>query len=137
MKHALAFARLGSVRDACVGNPGGQVTEEEKRKICRLVAGLVTTDEDFDDAERTFMDKMLLGFGIPEGEWDAIFPQLDTEEAAQEIGKMPSQVQAEAFALLVGAAKADGQIAEEEREFLITVGGGMGLSEADVDAKLA
>ena len=81
--------------------------EKTKRLACRMVAGLVASDEDFDDAERTFLDKVLRQFGVPEEEWDAIFPLLDHEEANETIRALDKVTQKEVFELLLEAAMAE------------------------------
>lgn len=111
--------------------------EETKRKVCRLVAGMVACDEDFDDRERAFVDKVLTQFGIPEEEWDAIFPLLEADEATATLQSMAPEVQAQAFELLLDAAAADGVIADEEKEYLNVVAKVVGVSEDELETRLA
>lgn len=108
------------------------MTEETKRVVCRMVAGLVAVDDDFDETERTFIDKVLGQFGVPEEEWDAIFPLLDHDEAEAAIKTLDKSTQKEVFALLTEAAMADGKIVEEERAYLRVVGGAIEMTEQEL-----
>jgi uncharacterized tellurite resistance protein B-like protein len=112
------------------------MNEETKRIVCRMIAGLLTSDEDFTESERRFVDKLLGEFGIPASEWDAIFPLLDQDEAEQAIRSLQPEQQQEAFNLLVSATLADGIIAEEERDYLSMVGKVIGISDAELLVRL-
>lgn len=105
-------------------------------RVCRLIAGLVVSDDDLDAAEDAFIDRLLEHFGIPVAERDTIFPIVDRSEAAEAVKSLPSDVQKEALRLLVAAATADGKVVAEEREYLHTVAEAMGVAIADVDAQL-
>lgn len=111
--------------------------EQSKRVVCRMVAGLVAGDDDFDDDEREFVDKMLQRFGIPETEWDAIFPLVEHDEAEAAIRGLDEASQSETFQLLLEAAHADGRIVDSERDYLKTVGRAIGLSDDSVEARIA
>ena len=39
--------------------------ESVRRKVCRLIAGIVVSDEDLSPHEDAFVDRMLERFGIP------------------------------------------------------------------------
>jgi uncharacterized tellurite resistance protein B-like protein len=110
--------------------------EQTKRLVCRMVAGLVASDEDFADAERAFLDKVLAQFGIPEHEWDAIFPLVDPEEAAQTMRSLDAMTQKEAFELLLEGAMADGKVVDEERAYLKLIGNAIGLDDSAVSDRL-
>lgn len=101
--------------------------EKVSRLICRLIAGIVVTDNDLDPQEEAFVDKMLARFGIPAAERDIIFPIIDSSEAVEAIRELPPEVHAESFELLVQAAAADGKIVPEERAYLKTVAEAMGI----------
>lgn len=107
---------------------------DTSRKVCRLIAGLVVSDDDFAPEEEAFIDRMLERFGI--GEREAIFPIVAHDEAAAEVRALPASVQEEMLVLLLEAAVADGRIADEERAYLRVVGGAMGLDEARVDERM-
>jgi uncharacterized tellurite resistance protein B-like protein len=108
-----------------------------RRNVCRLIAGIIVSDDDLDDAEDKFIDRLLQRFGIPLDERDSIFPIVDRSEASDAVKALPADVQKEAFDILIEATLADGKIAPEERAYLDTVAGAIGLSAAEVDAKLA
>lgn len=111
--------------------------ERAKRVVCRMIAGLVASDDDFDDSERLFVDKVLARFGIPESEWDAIFPLVEHDEAEAALRTLDESAQRETFELLLQAAHADGHIAESERAYLELVGRAIGLTEEAIDDRIA
>jgi hypothetical protein len=117
------------------------MNEAEKRRVARLVAGIVLVDDDLDPIEDLFIDKMLAGFGIPDSERAILFPIVDRAEASEEFARLAPDVQEEALAALVEAAAADGQIVDEERSFLSAMAAVAGWSEdklvARCDAALA
>ena len=110
--------------------------KELSHRVCRLIAGLVVSDDDLDAAEDAFLDRLLERFGIPAAERDLIFPIVDRSEAADAVKELPSDVQQEALSLLVAAASADGKIVREERDYLHTVAGAMGVSIEEIDRRL-
>jgi uncharacterized tellurite resistance protein B-like protein len=112
------------------------VDKDLSHRVCRLIAGLVVSDDDLDEAEDAFVDRLLEHFGIPLAERDTIFPIVDRSEAADAVKSLPPDVQKEALTLLVAAASADGKIVAEERAFLHTVAEAMGVSIAEIDKRL-
>ena len=46
--------------------------KELAKKVCRLVAGIIVSDDDLDAAEDAFIDRMLARFGIPGEERDSM-----------------------------------------------------------------
>jgi tellurite resistance protein len=113
-----------------------EIDDETKRLICRMVAGLVASDEDFTETERTFVEKVLANFGIPEEEWDAIFPLVSPAEARNEISKLTGAARETAVNLLVQAAAADGKIVAEEREYLDAVADAMSIHSTVMEFRL-
>jgi hypothetical protein len=110
--------------------------DELRRRVCRLIAGLVVADSDLAPEEDVFVDRMLAGFGIPAEERASIFPILDDKEAAAEMRAMPPEVQQEAITLLIQAAAVDRQIVDEERSYIHAVGGAIGLGKDELDRRL-
>ncbi len=121
---------------AKVGFRGEQVDDDTKRLICRMVAGLVASDEDFTDTERAFVEKVLGEFGIPESEWDAIFPLVEPDQAREEIAKLNGAAREMAINLLVQAAAADGKIVDEERQYLSAVAEAMAIHQSVIEFRL-
>ncbi len=107
---------------------------ELRHTVCRLVAGLVVSDDDFAPEEEAFIERMLARFGVPDRAM--IFPILDKSDAAASVRALPREVQEEALATLIGAAIADGKVVDEERVYLRAVGSAMGLDDAAVDARV-
>jgi uncharacterized tellurite resistance protein B-like protein len=108
------------------------VDEIFKRKVCQLIAGIVVVDDDLDPAESAFIDRVLGRFGIRPEERDVIFPIVDTEEAVQQVGELPPEIQDETLELLVLAATADGKVVPAEREYLRAVMKAMNRDERDL-----
>ena len=109
---------------------------DTRRRLCRLIAGIVVVDNDLDDAESRFVDHMLARFGLSPDERDALFPIIDAGEAAEELKTLAPPLQHEAFALLVEAATLDRRYADEEKDYLYKVGAVINLSPADIDARV-
>lgn len=101
-----------------------------------MVAGLVASDEDFTDGERAFVEKVLGEFGIPESDWDAIYPLVEPEEARAEISALTGAARELAINLLVQAAAADGKIVAEEVQYLNAVAHAMSVHSSVVDWRL-
>lgn len=112
------------------------MNEETKRLVCRMVAGLVASDEEFTDSEREFVEKVMGQFGIPKSEWDAIFPLVEPEEASAEIAALNGTARELTMNLLVQAAAADGVIADEEVAYLNAVADAMGVHQQVVEFRL-
>jgi uncharacterized tellurite resistance protein B-like protein len=108
---------------------------ELRTTVCRLVAGLVVSDDDFSPEEEDFIGRILVRFDISDRQ--VIFPIVDRSEAAAAVHALPAAVQEEALAVLIEAAVADGKVVDEERVYLHVVGEAMGLGAAAVDAQVA
>lgn len=109
--------------------------EPLRHKVCRLIAGLVVSDDDFSPEEEAFIDRVLVRFEI--GDREAIFPIVAHDEAAAEVRELPPAVQEEMMSLLLEAAVADGRVVDEERAYLHAVGEAMALAAAAVDERIA
>jgi len=111
------------------------VDAELRTTVCRLVAGLVVSDDDFSPEEEAFIERMLARFGIEDRA--LIFPIVDRSEAAENVRSLPAAVQEEALAALVEASVADGKVVDEERGYLLAVGEAMGLDAKTVDLRIS
>jgi uncharacterized tellurite resistance protein B-like protein len=111
--------------------------ENLRRKVCRLIAGIVVSDEDLSPQEDVFVDRMLERFGIPKAEREVIFPIIDATEAATAVMELPAEVRTEAFGLLIEAAAIDGSIAPEELGYLETVADAINVSRDELSDKLS
>lgn len=110
--------------------------DDTKRLICRMVAGLVASDEDFTDSERAFVEKVLGEFGLPPSEWDAIFPLVEPDQAREAIAGLNGAAREMAINLLVQAAAADGKIVDEERQYLGAVADAMSIHPSVIEFRL-
>jgi uncharacterized tellurite resistance protein B-like protein len=111
--------------------------ENVSRNVCRLIAGIVVSDEDLSPQEDAFVDRMLDRFGIPRAEREVIFPIIDATEAAAAVRELDPAVRTEAFGLLIEAAAADGSIAPEELTYLETVADAVGVSRDELSDRLS
>jgi uncharacterized tellurite resistance protein B-like protein len=107
---------------------------ELRHTVCRLIAGLVVSDDDFAPEEEVFIERMLKRFGVSDRE--TIFPIVAHDEAAARMRELPRDVQEEAMGLLLEAAAADGKITDEETAYLGIVGEVLGLDAAAIDARV-
>lgn len=110
---------------------------ELARRICRLIAGIVVSDEDLAPKEEEFVDRMLERFGIPAAEREVIFPIIDASEAAETISTLSTEQQSEAFGLLIQAAAADGSIAPEELTYLEKVADALQVTRDELSDRLS
>lgn len=111
--------------------------ESVRRKVCRLIAGIVVSDEDLSPQEDAFVDRMLTRFGIPLDERQVVFPIIDASDAADAMQELEPVVQHEAFELLIEAAAADGSIAPEELTYLEAVAEVVGVTKDDLGDRLS
>jgi uncharacterized tellurite resistance protein B-like protein len=111
--------------------------ESTRRKVCRLIAGIVVSDEDLSPQEDAFVDRMLQKFDIPLADRDVIFPIIDASEAADAMRELEPALRAEAFGLLVEAASIDGSIAPEELGYLEAVSDVAGVSRDELSDRLS
>src|SRR5215475_8352133 len=120
----------------CARAKGSKMDDSVRRNVCRLIAGIVVSDEDLSPEEDSFVDRMLERFGIPLSERDVIFPIIDSTEAGEAVRALEPGVRAEAFSLLIEAAAVDGSIAPEELSYLEAVADAVGVSRDDLSDKL-
>lgn len=108
-----------------------------RRSICRLVAGIAMSDDDFDPREDHFLERLLVDFGIPPEEQANLVPIAGAGEAAAEMFELPEEAKVEAMHLLLEAACADGRVMEAEREYLQAVGRTLGIGHRETDQMIA
>jgi 2-hydroxychromene-2-carboxylate isomerase len=101
-----------------------------------MIAGLVVTDDDLDDKEDAFIERMLASFGIPSSDRNLIFPIVDGSEAAAALREMTPAMQSSAVELLLQAAAVDGKIVSEERAYLAAVADAVGMPHAELERRL-
>ena len=107
-----------------------------RQRICQLVAGIIIADDILDDKEEAFLDRMIKGFGIDDPAREVVLPLVDHNEAAQQIKELPPAAQ-KALRLLIEAACVDGQIVDEEREYLLAIGNALGVADAELEKRIA
>lgn len=107
-----------------------------RRKICQLVAGIITADAKLDPKEAAFFYRVVHRFGIAASERDTIVPLADAEEAAVQIQELPRRAQDTALALLVDAAFVDGVMQPEERAYLRAIGSALAISDEDLERRI-
>ena len=105
-----------------------------REQVCRLIAGIVVSDDDLDDAEDAFVDRLIAKFGIADR--STIFPIIDRSEAAATMRHLPAGVQQTALSLLIEAAAADGKVVEEERAYLFAVADELGIARSDLEKRI-
>ena len=111
--------------------------QDVARKVCRLIAGIVVSDEDLSPTEDAFVDRMLDRFGIPRADREVIFPIIDATDAAAAVRELEPALRTEALGLLIQAAAADGSIAPEELTYLEAVADVIGVTRDDLSDRLS
>ncbi len=111
--------------------------QEQARRVCQLIAGIVIADDDLDPAEEAFIDRLIARFGLTDEDRDALFPIVAADEAAEAMKTLPKDVSAETLELLIQAALADGKVVDVEREFLGAVAKALDVPEADLEKRIA
>lgn len=106
------------------------------RRICRLVAGLVTADREVHELEDELLDDLADAFGLPEDDRDFLFPALGASEAADQIRALDARAQQATLDLLVEMAVVDGNVATSERLYLDVVGQALGMSPDQINHRL-
>ena len=110
--------------------------KEQAVRLCRLIAGLVVTDDDLDDKEDAFIERMLASFGIPSSDREEIFPIVDKADAAAALKAMTTEMQQQAVELLIQAAAVDGKIVPEEQAYLEAVADAVGLGHDELGRRV-
>lgn len=110
---------------------------ETRQKICQLVAGILISDDILEEKEEKFIDRLIHTFGVGESGRDVLFPLVDHDEAATQLKALPAEAQEEAMKLLIAAACIDGQVAPEEREYLKTMAGALGIANGILEKRIA
>jgi len=108
----------------------------DRRKICQLVAGILVSDDDFADAERSFLQRIYARFGLPPDEWAEVQP-IAVGAAAATLRELPADTHAKVVALLVEAAIADGVVDARERVYLLVVAAAMGIDAIAMEQRIA
>jgi 2-hydroxychromene-2-carboxylate isomerase len=108
------------------------IERDEAVRVCRLIAGLVVTDDELDEKEDAFIERMLASFGIPSSDRNEIFPIVDKSEAASALKEMTGELQQQTLDLLIKAAAVDGKIVAEEQAYLDAVADAVGLARDEL-----
>lgn len=105
-----------------------------RRKICQLVAGIITVDAKLDAKEAAFIYRLMKGFGIDAR--DPIVPLVDSDSASDLMVELPRHAQDEALRLLVDAACVDGRIDDQERRYLRAVGAALAIADEEMERRI-
>ena len=109
----------------------------QRRKMCRLIAGIVMADDHFDPREGLFLERLCHDLDLPEADREDLHPIVEARVAASEMMELPEEVREETFVLLLDAVCADGRVMEAEREYLRAVARTMGIAAAETDQMIA
>lgn len=105
-----------------------------RRKICQLVAGIITVDAKLDAKEAAFVYRLMQGFGIDARE--PIVPLVDSDSASDLMLELPRDAQDAALGLLVDAACIDGRIDQQERSYLRAIGAALSIADEDIERRI-
>lgn len=103
-------------------------------KICGLIAGILSSDEDLHPHEAQFLQRMRTRFGLAKG--TRIEPIVDHERARATLRGFTPEVRNETLDLLIEAAAADGKIAAAERIYLGVMADELALGQDELDDRL-
>ena len=110
--------------------------EQERRRVCQLIAGMIIADDIMEPEEEAFLDRLIARFGLEEEGRDAIFPLVSHEEAAEAARELSGDTREEAFQLLLEAALADEKVVPEELEYLKVVADALGMTDSELEERL-
>ena len=109
---------------------------ELRRKLFRLIAGVLFVDRRLDAAEDVFLARLCAELELSQGERQTLKPVADPSEATRAMRALPETVRAEAFERVIDAAVADVVVAAAERRYLMAVGEAIGMTGEQVEARL-
>ena len=108
-----------------------------RQQVGRLIAGIVASDFELDEREDAFLERVLDKFEIAPEVRGTLAATLDRSEAAATMRRLPAASQAAALTLLIEAAAADGNVSDEEREYLHAIAEELGVPVKEIDKRLA
>jgi tellurite resistance protein len=110
--------------------------DKTARRVCQLVASIVAADGSIDPAEEQFVARVLRWFNLFWVKREDLDPLPPPGQASEELQRMTPELQRETFELMVQAVAADRRYVEEERAFLLSVAGVIGIPATEVDARV-
>jgi uncharacterized tellurite resistance protein B-like protein len=105
------------------------------RQVCEIIVGLLLADGELHANEAKFLARVRARFGI--GSDVDIVPVTDPNASIARLRGLSAEARYETLSLLIDAAGADGVLHPAERIFLGAVGEELGVSEDDLDARIA
>jgi uncharacterized tellurite resistance protein B-like protein len=115
---------------------GGNVNDQLRKDVCRVIAGILIADYDLDAKEDEFLDRLFRQMRLPDIERSSVQPVQSKSEAAAMMRRLPPDAQDLAFTLLLEAAVVDGTVSDDEREYVYTIADELGISQKEVDEKI-
>lgn len=109
---------------------------ELRRKLFRLIAGVLFVDRRLDAAEDVFLARLCAELELSQAERQTLKPVADSNEATRAMRALPGTVRSEAFERVIDAAVADVVVGAAERRYLIAVGEAIGMTGEQVEARL-
>jgi len=109
---------------------------DDRRNICRLVAGILVSDEEVTAEEYDFLERIYQRFGLAPDEMKTVAP-IEAGAASAALRQLPEPVQAKVVALLVEAAIADGVVDARERAYLLVAAAALGIDGDVMEQRIA
>lgn len=109
---------------------------ENRRNICRLVAGILVSDDVVTEEEHSFLERVYQRFGLSPDEMQTVDP-IEAGAASGALRQLPAPVQAKVVALLVEAAIADGVVDARERAYLLVAAAALGIDGDVMEQRIA
>ncbi|MEM9691704.1 MAG: TerB family tellurite resistance protein [Myxococcota bacterium] len=108
-----------------------------RRRVCELIAGIISSDGHLDPSELVFMLRTFKAFGIATGQEDeAVSPAIAKHDAVASMRALPAEVREETLQLLIQSAAADGKVVPAERAYLSAVAEAAEVPEADLERRI-
>jgi tellurite resistance protein len=110
------------------------LTEDTRRRLCSLVAGVVCADDVMTPDERHFLQRVMVRLGV---ETDTVLMPIYGEDAATEFEKLPRSMRRPALELAIVAAAVDGKVVSSERAIVDAMARQVGMGTQEVELRLA
>ena len=109
---------------------------ELRRKLFRLIAGVLFVDRRLDAAEDVFLARLCAELELSQAERQTLKPVADSNEATRAMRALPEGVRRDAFERVIDAAVVDVVVGAAERRYLMAVGEAIGMTDEQVEAVL-
>ena len=108
--------------------------EPTRIRVCGLIAGIISSDQEVDIQEAGLLERIRKRFGLSKSV--SVPTIVNHEEALATLKGFSDEVRKETLRLLIQAAAIDGKIAPEERSFLAVVADKLQVDSDELDKRI-